>query len=136
MNKNIFKSFGAVMAGIIAIFVLSTIMDILMESVGIFPPRGKEMPAGLLVIALVYRCAIAVAGGYITAAVAPGEPERHAIILGLIGIVLSTIGAIMAWDMLAHWYPIALIITALPCCWYGGRLRTGKAKLFNKTQNI
>src|SRR5258708_27251802 len=37
--------------------------------------------------------------------------------LGLIGVVVSILGTIAGWDLSAHWYPIALIITALPCTW-------------------
>jgi ABC-type xylose transport system permease subunit len=50
---------------------------------------------------------------------------RHALILGGIGFVLSTLGAIIAItmaDLGPAWYPIALALTALPCAWVGGAL--------------
>jgi di/tricarboxylate transporter len=80
----------------------------------------------MLMLALIYRCIYAVAGGYITATLAPNKPMLHAIILGVIGIVASAFGAIAAWNLSAHWYPIALVITALPCTWLGGKLKTKK----------
>jgi len=50
---------------------------------------------------------------------------RHAIILGVVGIVAGAIGVVVAWDLSPHhWYPIALVVTALPCTWLGGKLKT------------
>ena len=42
----------------------------------------------------------------------------------LIG-VLAVVGAVVTWnkDLGPHWYPLALIVTALPCAWVGGKLR-------------
>lgn len=127
MTKNPLKSIGAIVAGIMTIVLLSTGTDILLETLGIFPApeKGLSVP-WMLMLALVYRCAYAVAGGYITAILAPAHGTRHAIILGIIGIVISTIGVVVAWDMSPHWYPIALAVTALPCTWFGGKLRKEK----------
>lgn len=40
------------------------------------------------------------------------------------GLVLSTAGAIatIPMDLGPAWYPIALVVTALPCAWLGGVL--------------
>ena len=46
----------------------------------------------------------------------------HAIILGGIGFVLALAGCFMMWKLGNHWYPIALVVTALPCTWLGGKL--------------
>jgi len=126
MNKNTFKSIGAVLAGVITIVALSAGTDFVLESLGIFtPPDQGFFTPWMLMLALVYRSIYAVAGGYVTAILAPDRPMRHAIILGIIGIVASTVGAVVAWDLSAHWYPIALVITALPCTWLGGKLKSG-----------
>ena len=77
----------------------------------------------MLILALAYRCVYTIAGGYVTAMMAPNRPMRHAIILGIVGIVAGTIGVVIAWDLSPHWYPIALVITALPCTWLGGKLK-------------
>ncbi len=53
---------------------------------------------------------------------------RHALALGVVGLVLSTIAAIttIPMDLSPSWFPIALVLTALPCAWLGGALqRTG-----------
>ena len=124
MNKNIFKSIGAVLAGFIAVFVLSVGTDFVLEKIGFFPPATKpEAYTGwMLMLALIYRTIYSVAGFYLTARLAPGAPMRHAIILGIIGTVFATLGAIANWDRSANWYPIMLVLVTLPCAWLGGRL--------------
>jgi hypothetical protein len=49
----------------------------------------------------------------------------HALIGGAIGTVLALAGAIATWNMPLgpHWYPIALVVLALPTAWVGGKLR-------------
>lgn len=121
-----FKSIGAVFAGFITVVLLSVGTDYLLESLGIFPPQSDPLSYTwvMLLIALIYRCLYTVAGGYVTARFAPTNPMRHVIILGLIGIVAATIGVFVAWNLSPeHWYPIALVITALPCTWLGGKLK-------------
>ena len=65
-----------------------------------------------------------VVGGYGTASLAPDRPMRHVTILGVIGIIGGTLGVIAGWDLSAHWYPIALAVTAFPLTWWGGKLKT------------
>lgn len=124
MTTNPSKSIGAVIAGIMTIVLLSIGTDILLETLGIFPaPENGLSITWMLWLALVYRCLYAMAGGYITAVLAPAHGTRHAIILGIIGIIISTVGVVVAWDKSPHWYPIALAVTSLPCTWLGGKLR-------------
>jgi hypothetical protein len=80
----------------------------------------------MVVTATIYRSIYTVAGGYITAALAPNPPMRYVLILGIIGILASTLGAIATIPMgiAPIWYPIALVVLALPCVWLGGKLRT------------
>ena len=124
------RSVAAVLAGLVTIFVLSLGVDQVLHSLGVYPPWGEPMNgAGLFLLALGYRIPIQVFGCYLTARLAPHAPMRHAIILGLVGLVLSTVGAIAsisAGNMGPNWYPIALVITSLPCAWLGGALYRGK----------
>jgi hypothetical protein len=122
---NTLKSIGAVLAGMVAIVGLSMGTDSVLEAAGIFPSpeQGMFIP-WMLLLALTYRSLYAIAGGYITALLAPDRPLTHSIILGIIGVVVSAIGVVVGWDMSAHWYPIALVITSLPCTWLGGKLKT------------
>jgi len=50
---------------------------------------------------------------------------KHAIIGGVIGLVLSSIGAALAiskGDLGPSWYPIALALSAIPTSWAGAKL--------------
>jgi hypothetical protein len=46
---------------------------------------------------------------------------------GFVGLALSTFGAAATWNkgpaFGPHWYPLALIVLALPTAWIGGKLR-------------
>ena len=125
---NLLKSIGAVLAGIIFIVVTHTVTDLVLEKLGIFtPPEQGFHITWMVVTATIYRSIYTVGGGYLTAALAPSRPMLHAVILGLFGIVASTAGAIVMIPLHLgpNWYPIALIVLALPCTWLGGKLRTG-----------
>jgi hypothetical protein len=76
-------------------------------------------------IATAYRLRYGIAGGYIAARFAPDRPVWHAFVLGLVGLVISIIGAAVSWnhpELGPRWYPLALVVTALPCSWLGGIL--------------
>jgi len=121
--RNLPRSIGAALAGFIAVFVLSLGTDQLFHVLGVYPPWGEPMTdTGLLLLALAYRIVYGIAGGYIVARLAPRNPMRHALIMGGIGFLLSTAGGIAMWDMGAHWYPVALALSSLPCAWAGATL--------------
>ena len=122
---NTLKSIWAVFAGILVNVILSTATDFVMEKLGIFPPPSKGLfITWMLVLALAYRMIYTVLGGYVTAWVAPQNRMKHVWILGCIGIVLGSIGVVVGWNLSQHWYPIALVVTAIPCTWLGGWLKT------------
>ena len=118
------RSIGAVAAGLLAIFAVTTGVDIVMQLTGVFPPAdAPPMSNALFLLAFGYRFVFDVAGGYLTARLAPDRPMRHALALGGVGLVLSIAGTIALWNAGPHWYPIGLAASALPCAWLGGRLR-------------
>jgi MFS family permease len=124
MSKTL-KSILAVLAGFILVAVLSTVTDLILEKVGVFPdPKNGLFITWMLGLALVYRCLYTIAGGYLAAALAPEKPMKHGIILGLIGTAMACIGVVVGWDLSQHWYPISLVVTALPCTWLGAKLRS------------
>ena len=125
--RSILRSIGAVFAGILAIFVLSLGTDVVMHATGVFPPGFQPMSTPLWVLAMAYRIVYGIAGGYITARLAPHKPMGHALALGLVGIVLSTIGVASTWnggpEYGPKWFSLALIAISVPCAWLGGKLR-------------
>ena len=120
MNKNIFKSIGAVLAGFLAIVILSVGTDTILEQAGVLP-EGALFDTGLLLLALMYRSLYSVIGAYITARLAPNQPMRHALALGLLGIGVSSLGTLAARDLGPAWYGLALVLVSLPLAWLGGR---------------
>jgi len=121
------RSIGAVLAGFVAIFAVTTATDVLLHATGVFPPWGQPMSDRLFLLATAYRIVYGVAGSYLTARLAPDRPMRHALWLGFVGVVFSIAGTVATWDRGPEfgpkWYPLALVAIAIPCAWAGGRLR-------------
>ena len=133
--RNLWKSTGAVLLGIVVVFVLSLGTDQVFHALGIYPPWGEVMQGtGLYLLALGYRLVYQVIGSYLTARTAPRNPMRHVWVGAGIGFVLGTAGAIGAivGDLGPSWYPIVLAISAVPCAWLGGliyaRTSAGRAR--------
>ena len=119
------RSIGALLAGFVVVVILSLGTDMALRAAGIFPPLGQTMSNPLFLLATVYRTVYSIVGSYITARLAPNRPMQHALLGGAIGLVLSVVGAVVTWnkDLGPHWYPLALVVTALPCAWVGGEIR-------------
>ena len=117
MNK---RSIWAVVAGVLFIIVATTLVDILLHLAGIFPPMNDA----LALLATAYRIVISIAGAWLTARLAPSQPMKHAMILGVVGVVLGLVGLVATWNLGLgpRWYPIALVVLAVPQCWVGGKL--------------
>lgn len=129
--RHLVRSASAILAGFVLIVALSMVTDLVLEKTGVFPPQGQPMQGtGLFLLALAYRTAFGVVGGYVTAQIAPSRPIGHALILGAIGFVVSCLGVAATLgkpEMGAAWYPIALVVTAIPSTWLGGWLCRPKA---------
>ncbi len=124
MNKNIFKSVGAFVAGLVVIFVLSYGTDAVLEAIGILSGRSLPMYGSVLLIIaiLAYRLIYSMIGCYVAARLAPNYPMRHALALGIFGFVGSVAGAIAGRNLAPAWYSWTLVVLALPCAWIGGRI--------------
>lgn len=124
MNAQTFKSVWAVLAGFLTVFILSTVTDVVLEALGIFPPVADGLfVTWMLVLAFVYRSVFAVLGGYVTARLSPQNAMKHVKILGILGTLGGIAGMYVGWNMSDHWYPIALAVTAFPLVWFGGTLK-------------
>lgn len=125
-QRRLGRSIGAVLLGLIAVMVLSTVTDQIMHSTGVFPPAGQPMSTGLWLLALGYRAIYTVFGGYLTARLAPYRPLAHVWTLGLIGTAFGIAGVVATWslspELCPRWYPILVAVTGLPSCLVGGLL--------------
>jgi hypothetical protein len=124
MNKTILKSIGAVVAGLIFIGVTHSVIDAIVEGIGVLPKGHLNVSAPLILFVIFYRVVFSFAGCYVTAKLAPTTPMKHALVLGGIGTVLSAAGAIVTADMNLGpaWYAWSLALIALPVAWLAGQV--------------
>jgi hypothetical protein len=121
MNKT---SIWAVVAGVLFIIVVTTLVDIALHVIGVYPPMNQPINDALALLATAYRLVISVAGAWLTARLAPNKPMWHAMVLGVVGTVLGLVGVVATWNLGLgpRWYAIALAVLAIPQCWAGGKL--------------
>jgi hypothetical protein len=127
--RRLLGSIAAIVAGFLTVVVLSLATDQLLHVLHVYPPWGQPMyDNGLCFLALSYRIVYTVLGSYIAARLAPRAPMLHVWILGAIGLVMGTAGAVATIPMHLGpaWYAIAIAATALPCAWLGGVLYRAK----------
>ncbi|ABG59587.1 hypothetical protein [Cytophaga hutchinsonii] len=123
MNKTTLKSIGAILAGFITGAALSMAADFIMEKTGMMSMQHfKQSSPAILLLVIGYRFVFNVLGCYLAARLAPGKPMKHALIIGVIGTVLSIVGTVAMWDMAIPFYNITIIVMSLPSAWLGGKL--------------
>lgn len=120
--SSVLRSAAAIVAGLVTVAAPAMAIDALLHGAGVYPPIGDPQPSATLLLALAYRTVFTVAGGYVAAWVAGRRPIAHGVALGLLGIVLGTAGAASMWSLGDHWYPVALVLLALPSTYLGARL--------------
>lgn len=125
-------------AGIVFGVVLSIGTDLVMHALGYLPALGERASDGSLMVATLYRTVYGVLGAYLTARLAPSRPMLHAMVLGTLGFIVSIAGAVATWNkgpaFGPHWYPVALVVLALPTAWAGGRACESQALKPEKQQ--
>jgi hypothetical protein len=152
----VLQSIGAVLAGGLVVIILSVATDLVLHpngafpswvepmlqtqvlygtvyrviskihTIAVFPQWGQPMVDALFLLALAYRVLYGVAGGYVAASLAPDRPMSHVVVLGIIGLGLSLVGAIATANgepqFGPKWFSVTLVITAVPCTLAGGKL--------------
>ncbi len=128
MNK---RSLWAVVAGVLVIIVVTTLVDIVLHVIGVFPPMDQPINDLLALLATGYRTVISIGGAWLTARLAPDKPMKHATILGTVGVVLGLVGLVATWNMGLgpRWYPVALVVLSIPQCWVGGWIYARRSRL-------
>ena len=127
--NNVGRSIGAIVAGAAVAIVLSVATDLAMQAAGLLPAPGEPASGRMLLLATAYRTLYGVVAGYVVAWLAPHHPMRHALIGGAAGLIVSIIGAAATWNRALgpHWYPLALIVLAMPQAWAGAALHARRA---------
>jgi hypothetical protein len=131
-DRRIGRSILALLAGFIIGAALSLGTDEILHLTHVFPPWGQPVSDPPLMLATAYRIVYGILASYIIARLAPSRPMLHAMIGGCIGLVVSTAGAVATWNAGPafgnHWYPVALIVTALPTAWVGAKIRLAQLR--------
>jgi hypothetical protein len=125
-SRRIGRSVLAVFAGLLTIAVLDNAIDFVFHSTGVYPPVGMTMADSLFLLAVAYRTLDGILGCYLAGRLAPRNPMRHALILGGIGIVLSSLGVLATMnggpEFGPMWYPLVLVAITPIVAWVGGSL--------------
>jgi len=127
-SRQLGRSVVALLVGFVVGVAITLGTDFVLHLAGVFPALGQPVGGKPLLFATAYRTVYQVFASYITARLAPNRPMGHALVGGAIGLALCILGAVLTWNkgpaFGPHWYPIALVVLALPTAWVGGRLRT------------
>jgi hypothetical protein len=126
-SRRIPRRIGAVLAGLLVVVLLDVGIDVVMHRTGVYPPWFQPMRTSLWLLAIAYRTCDGIVAGYVVAWLAPDRPIQHALVLGVIGFVMSTLGVIATLskgpEFGPKWYPLALVVLAVPNALIGGLLR-------------
>jgi hypothetical protein len=127
-GRRVGRSIVALLAGVVVGIVLSVGTDMALYTVGLLPAPGQPATSGPLALATIYRTLYGVLSSYVIARLAPNRPMGHALAGGLLGLVVCILGAVTTWNqnLGPHWYPVALIVLAVPQAWAGGKLRVAQ----------
>ena len=119
------RSILAIVIGFLVIGAASFGMDAAIRSnmPGMFDAAGRTDNVGMLLFTIFYVGVFAVAGCYLTARLAPSAPMKHALILGVLGLVFNIVGTVTQWATAPAWYHVVSLALVMPYAWLGGRIR-------------
>ena len=115
----------AVLAGLVTVVALSVTTDAVMHAAGVFPSTGTLTAAWAWGVAIGYRFAFSMLGGWVAARLDPAKPTLAAGILATLGLVLGLLGVAVSIghpEMGPSWYAWGVALTGPPATWIGGRL--------------
>lgn len=119
------RSSIAIVVGFLVIGVLALGTDAVLKSTvpGVFGPDDRIDSVPWLLLIQLYVFAYAVFGCWLAARLAPNRPMRHALILGVLGLLFNVAGTIALWDKMPAWYHLVALALVMPAAWAGGRIR-------------
>lgn len=126
---NNWKSARAILAGILAAVILTTLVDLVLHAAGVFGPAKEPLSDAQALLATSYRVVIGIGAAWLVARLAPQNPMKHAMTAGAIGMAVAIAGVITTWNanLGPRWYAIALAVLALPQTWVGAKLYESRA---------
>ena len=119
------RSIAAVVTGFLVIGLLAFGTGRIVH--GMFPnlvdANGITQNTAILLATLLYVGVYATFGCWLAARMAPSHPMRHALILGVLGLLFNIMGAAMTWSAVPAWYNVAGLLTTMLWAWLGGTIR-------------
>lgn len=119
------RSLLAIVTGFVLIGLLSFGTDVALKSAipSLYEADGSTSSMPLLLLTIGYVGLYATAGCYLAARMAPSRPMRHALILGVLGLVFNIAGTVAMWNTAPAWYHIVSLLLVMVWAWLGGRMR-------------
>jgi len=121
------RSVLAVLAGIVVLTLTSFAIEwltnpLMMRMLDLPSEAALNRSAPAKLIMAVYTMFCVAAGGYVTASLAPGPGERHAVVMGAIQVGLGAAAMGQFFDHAPLWYWIASLALLIPVAWCGGMI--------------
>src|SRR5688572_8281144 len=131
MSNNILKSIGVMLFAFVINALLSMLTDFLLESIGVLPnPEKGLFETWAILLVLFYRGVYTILTGFIIAKLAPNKIMLHAMILGIIGTIITVIAASSPSfaEKAPLWFGYTLAAITIPCLWLGVKIQESWSK--------
>ena len=114
------RSAAAVLAGIIVLVLLSFLIErtvgaALMQALGL---EKADVPMRLFVVIQTLGCMVA--AGYVCAWIAPRAKTKHAVVMGVIQLLLTIYAMVALPSYGPLWISVVGVILLVPAAWLGG----------------
>lgn len=119
------RSLVAVLVGFFLIGALASGGEVLVRQLvpSAYDPAGRMTSLPLLALTQAYVALFAITGCYVCARLAPHHPLRHAMILGVLGLLFNLYGSYVRWTDVPAWFHAVGLGLTLPYAYIGGWLR-------------
>lgn len=113
----------SVFAGVVVNALLASAADLLLQSIGFFPPYGQPFfDTTLVLTASAHRALFSVLSAFIVALIAKDKYKRATLVFGIVSSVLWVLGGIGAAGYSPAWYSILGVILSVPYALLGRSL--------------
>jgi len=119
-----FKSIMAIVVGFLVTGALAVGTTSLITSArpGSFDANGVPTSPTMMLVNLAYVGVFAIFGCWLAGKLAPNRAMRHALIVGVLGLILNVGASIPLRNAAPAWFIAAGVLTTMLWAWIGGRL--------------
>jgi hypothetical protein len=112
-----------ILTGFIVTAALSTGVDHIFHSTGVYPPYGEPFfDTSLLLLATTYRFLFQILGAYLACLVAKEKAKIVVWTIGILGTALWLMGGLMNQDLGPLWYSVLGAALSIPSVLLGKRI--------------